>query len=263
MTKVTDPTSPATPSSRSVGLQGAPNCRDLGGYPAADGRRVKWRHLYRSDSFADLTDADLPVVQSLGLRTLVDLRHASERERKPNRELPGMPPKVHTFPFLPYGHVDIFKRVSEGRMTLVQLEQDVWEAYRRFLPEPVFPKMIDLLLTPGVFPMLIHCTSGKDRTGYTTAVVLLALGVPRDVIIEDFLVTNRHRRDIGYLVGDKADPAVVEVLSGVHASYLEASFTAMEQQWGSTDAYLRDALGLSDRRRQQLQDLLLERVAEK
>ncbi len=262
MNTTTDTTSPSTETSRNVGLQGAPNCRDLGGYPAADGRRVKWKHLYRSDSLADLTDADLPVVRSLGLRTLVDLRHAFERERKPNRAVPGTSPTLHTFPFLPYGHVDIFQRVSEGRITLSELEQGCWEAYRRFLPEPVFPKVIDLLLTPDVFPMMIHCTSGKDRTGYTTAVILLALGVPREVIIEDFLVTNRHRRDIGYLVGEKADPAVVDMLSGVGASYLEASFAAMEETWGSTDGYLSGALGLTDERRRRLQDILLECAAE-
>ena len=243
---------------RNLSLQGAPNCRDLGGYVSADGRRVKWQHIYRSDSLADLSDADIPVVTSLGLRTLLDLRHEMERQRKPNRVLPGSLPQTHSFGFLPYGNKEIFRRVSDGTITLAELDDACCEAYRRFLPEPTFPKLIDLLLTPNAFPMLIHCTSGKDRTGYASAVVLMALGVPRATIIEDFMLTNRHRRDISYLVGDKADPKVVDVLSGVRPEYLEACFTAIDATWGSEEGYLRDALGLSADRRRHLQDLLLE-----
>lgn len=243
---------------RNVPLQGAPNCRDLGGYVSADGRRVKWKHIYRSDSLADLSDADIPVVTALGLRTLLDLRHESERERKPNRTLPGTPPQTHAFGFLPYGNKEIFRRVSDGSITLAELDEACCEAYRRFLPEPTFPKLIDLMLTSEAFPLMIHCTSGKDRTGYASAVVLMALGVPRATIIEDFLLTNHHRRDISYLVGDKADPKVVDTLSGVRAGYLEASFAAIDATWGSEEGYLRDALGLSADRRRHLQDILLE-----
>ena len=248
---------------RNVPLQGAPNCRDLGGYVSADGRRVKWKYIYRSDSLADLSDADIPVVTSLGLRTLLDLRHESERQRKPNRTLPGTLPQTHSFGFLPHGNQEIFRRVSAGTITLAELDEACCAAYRRFLPEPTFPKLIDLLLAPQAFPMLIHCTSGKDRTGYAAAVVLMALGVPRATIIEDFMLTNQHRRDISYLVGDKADPTVVDTLSGVHAGYLEASFAAIDAAWGSAEGYLRNALGLSEDRQRRLQDLLLEPVAGK
>jgi protein-tyrosine phosphatase len=250
--------SPNAQSPRSVPLQGAPNCRDLGGYLAADGRRVKWKHIYRSDSLADLTDADLPIAAALGLHALIDLRDESERQRKPNRDLPGKPHAVHACGFLPYGNRELFSRVVSGTVTLEQLELACLEAYGRFPPEPTYAKLLELLLTPDAFPLMIHCTSGKDRTGFASAVVLMALDVPRATIIEDFMLTNQHRRDISFLVGDKADPAVVEVLSGVKPSYLEASFAAIDARWGSTANYLRDGLGLSDQRRKTLQDALLE-----
>lgn len=247
-----------TSPGRRVPLEGAVNFRDLGGYRTSDGRRVKWRHLYRSDSLADLTEADVPCVAALGLRTLMDLRHQSERERKPNRPLPGPLPETHAIGFLPHRNRELFQAISSGEMGVDLLDEWCREAYRRFLPEPTFAQVLDRLLAPAALPALIHCTSGKDRTGYASAVVLMALDVPRQTIVEDFLLTNRHRRDIRYLVSPDADPAVVHAMSGVRAEYLEACFDAIDAEWGSTERYLAGALGLDAERRRHLQHLLLE-----
>lgn len=159
--------------------------------------------------------------------------------------------------------MDVFQRVSEGRITLSELEQGCWEAYRRFLPEPVFPKVMDfLLLTPDVsHDDSLYQRQGSHRLHHGSDIAG-ARGSSGSHHRRLFLVTNRHRRDIGYLVGEKANPAVVDMLSGVGASYLEASFAAMEETWGSTDGYLSGALGLTDERRRRLQDILLECAAE-
>ncbi|MCK9284804.1 MAG: tyrosine-protein phosphatase [Rhodocyclaceae bacterium] len=245
---------------RRLPLQGAVNFRDLGGYRTSDGRQVKWNRIYRSDSLAELTDADVDAVASLGLRTLLDLRYQLERDKKPNRPLPGPLPETHAIGFYPLNNLKLFDRISEGTLTVEELDAWCCTSYRLFLPEPTFAQVLEKLLAPQAFPALIHCTSGKDRTGFASAVVLAALGVPRETIMEDFLLTNQYRRDISYLVEEKSDPAVVYALSGVQPEYLEACFNAIDSTWGSDEAYLRGGLGLSAEDQQRLQDILLEPI---
>lgn len=247
-----------TAALRHFPLTGAVNFRDLGGYLTSDGRRVKWRHVYRSDSLADLTDTDAKTVASLGLRVLLDLRHESEREKKPNRPLPGTPPATHPIGFLPRSNPEMLGRVAAGTMTKQVLDDWYHDSYRRFPQEPTYAQLVEKLRVGQPFPLLIHCTSGKDRTGFAAAVVLMALGVPRQTIIDDFMLSNRYRRDLRFLVGEKADQEVLEVLASVRPSYLEATFDAIDAEWGSDEAYLRRALGLSEAQQKALQDTLLE-----
>ena len=243
---------------RHLPLQGAVNFRDLGGYHTVDGRRLKWKHLYRSDSLAELSDADLAVVSGLKLRNLCDLRHQDERDKKPNRQLPDPAPEVHAIGFYPNRHEDLMHMVKTATINVDSLNQLCNDAYGRFHQVPNFARLFEVLLRPDAFPTLIHCTSGKDRTGFATATVLLVLGVPRETIIEDFLLTNHYRRDLTFLVGKDGDPAVVKALSSVEAEYLLSAFRGIEQGWGSEEGYIRNGLKVSREQQQYLQDLLLE-----
>ncbi|HSV71933.1 MAG TPA: tyrosine-protein phosphatase [Methylibium sp.] len=255
------PDSLAPPArARLTPLAGAVNFRELGGYRAADGRTVKWGRLHRSDSLAELTDEDVSRLRTLGLRSLVDLRHASERRHKPNRFGLHGEPRTHAIGFFPHGSEALLAGVRQRTLSEAAAHALLIEIYRQL---PVvhaadFARLLKLLLLPDALPALVHCTSGKDRTGFGIAAVLLALDVPRETILEDYLLTNRYRRDLSFIVGTAVDPGVLDRVKAAHPDFLQAAFDAIDGHWGGTEAFLRRGLGLTAEQQTRLQELLLE-----
>lgn len=249
----------SSPMPRRVVLSGAVNFRDLGGYLTVDGRRVKRGSVFRADQLADLSDADIEIVQGLGLRTICDLRADSEREQKPNRVVPGT--VVHAIGFMPQSARGLIDKVYS--LTVEQVEQLVGGIYRDFIVEgsALFAGLFERLLEGNACPLLFHCTSGRDRTGTAAALLLTALGVPRETVAADYDLSNQYRRDIAFQVGSGVDPVVMAAITRAHPDYLKRVFDVIEEGWGSTDNYLREALGLSDAARERLKDLLLEAPA--
>lgn len=242
---------------RRIALDGTVNLRDLGGYETEGGRRVRWGRLFRSDSLADLSDADLERLGALGLRTVCDLRDPQERDTRPNRAL-GDAVRVHEIPVLPSSVKGVW--VGVGSMEVAAIEAWLADLFRSMALEhrPQYARVLDVLLEPGALPAIIHCTSGRDRTGFAAMIVLAALGVPRATIVEDYLLSDIAHRDIEFLIGTGVDEAKVAAMTTPRAEYVLAGFAAMEEAFGSVDGYLRDAVGLDDERRRRLQELLLE-----
>ena len=249
----------STERERRLPLQGAVNFRDLGGYPGRDGRCIRWGRIFRSDSLAELTDADLQVLTSLGLHTICDLRADSERAQKPNRMLPGAPATIHAIGFMPHGGDQLLADTRLGVASVAEIEKRVREIYRRFVTDQAstFSRLLHLFDAKSM-PLLVHCTSGRDRTGFASALILMALGVSREVIARDYALSNQYRRDLTFQIGGAVSPEVMTALTQAHPDYLAAAFRAIDDDWGSDDAYLRHALGFSDERRQALQALLLQ-----
>lgn len=245
-------------SSRLSPLEGATNFRDLGGLPTEDGRRVRSGMLFRSDSLAELTHRDLGVVARLALKTICDLRASAERARHPNR-LPA-DSAIHQpdIGFLPLEAHDLLAGL--GCTTPPQTVHHALTCYyRRFPVEHAtnFGRMFDALLAPGAFPALIHCTSGKDRTGFATALVLTALGVSRDAIRGDYLLSNTAPRNLAFMVPGGVPPATLDALMRVRVDYLDAAFATIEAHYSSVDDFLEHAIGLNRQRRAHLRDQLL------
>lgn len=245
---------------RRLTLSGAVNFRDLGGYRSRGGRHTAWGRLYRADALSDLTDLDLDALAALRLHTICDFRLETERRHKPDRLPAGTPLQVHTISFAPEGTIDMWRDIKGGRLSVAEVEARMEDHYRRFAVEHTseYRRMFDVLLSPDALPALLHCTSGKDRTGFAAALVLMALDIPRETIIEDYLLSDRYRRDLSHLFSDQADSRVVSAISQAHPRYLAAAFDVIDRRWGSDEAYLREALKLTDRERQRLQESLLE-----
>lgn len=244
------------PRERRIALHGAVNFRDLGGYPTADGRQVRWGRVFRSDLLADLSDADLEQIRGLGLRHICDLRDEAERAHKPGREIPGA--RVHPIGFMPRGGEALMARL--GTLSVDEVVASVTEIYEDFVltRSAHFAQLFQLLLEDEALPLLFHCASGRDRTGTFAALLLTALGVPRAVIEQDYLLSDHYRRDVRFQFGEGIAPELMAAVTRSHPAYLAAVFNQIEQRWGSTHDYLREALGLSDAARAQLQDRLLE-----
>lgn len=171
-------------SERHLALAGCYNFRDLGGYPTEDGGHLRWRRLFRADGLTQLTEDDCAILTKLGLATVIDLRTASEvgdRGRFP----------VETVE-VDYHHLPLTQSIPGTEEVPDWGEAEyVTARYAHLLKEgrPSIARAITLLATEGSLPAVFHCSAGKDRTGVLAAVVLGGLGVPDEVIVDDYALS--------------------------------------------------------------------------
>jgi protein-tyrosine phosphatase len=254
---------------RHLALEGAPNFRDLGGYATEDGRTVKWGLLYRSDNLAHLTDRDLARVNQLGIKLICDFRSPEEKAEEPDREL--TPPAARAE--LPIFDENLSatkfeEALRSGELDDVDLREALTNANRRFATDfaPQYAAMFDRIMKPENLPAVVHCSAGKDRAGFASAVILRALGVPIETVYEDFLLTNHYTAEkiertlwmIRLFSLFRVDPEHVRPVLGVERQYLEAAFGAIDVKYGSFDAYRREALGVDDAELEAFRNLVLE-----
>ncbi len=246
--------------------------RDLGGLPAHDGRRVRRARLFRSDALACGSSADRTLLESLGLRLVCDLRSSAERAALPTLTwLRPAPRSLHLEPgpLLEEGTRAYLAALREAP-TAAAAERLMVRTYE-LLPAALARRLGALFraLLAEEVPVLVHCTAGKDRTGFVTAMILHALGVRHEAVLEDYLhaaapehaARNRERTaEIMQLVlGRPLAPEAVAAMSGVQPEFLEASLAVIERDYGSVGGYLERAAGLDAPARCTLQELLLER----
>ncbi len=243
--------------SRALPLAGASNFRDLGGYAGAGGRPLRWRRLFRSDHLAALTPHDTQLLSQLGLARAIDLRGQEERAAQSyalpavrSLSVPIEPMVVRRYRALAARG----ERLDEaGALRLMR------ETYRGFVADdaPQFAEVFAQLLQDDS-PLVFHCTAGKDRTGFAAALVLLALGASRAMVMQDYLLTNRVYRKPPPPADDAAARAVHEVIWGVRAEYLQLALDDMERQPGGVQGYLQQRLGVGEAARRRLAQLYLE-----
>jgi protein-tyrosine phosphatase len=246
--------------SRRIELSGAVNFRDIGGYPAGPGRRVRWSTVFRSDDLGGLTDADIELVDALGIRTLIDFRVPFERTRKPNRLPVDRVIESVELGFVPSGGIEMLRGIAEGVLDAEDVRQMVITQYRSFVTEgqTQYRTAFGVIADAERFPLLIHCTSGKDRTGFAIAVLLATLGVPRETVVRDFLLTNDYRRDLSVLFSESTRAGVPEMLTSARPEYIEAAFAQIDESYGGLERYLAEALGIDAVARERLIERLTE-----
>jgi protein tyrosine/serine phosphatase len=254
---------------RHIDFDGIENFRDFGGYDTSHGRPLKRGLLYRSANHAYASDADLARMRDLGLAAIIDLRRAAEREREPSRRWPGFGATVIENDILS-DHADWADLMKGVTVDANWFFEDTLGYNRR---APFEPRHIDLFtryfrtLADADGAIVVHCAAGKDRTGLICALTHHLAGVHPDDIMADYLLTNdeaRMQRKVDFLRGWLRDIAHQEVSDdalrvavGVNPAYLEAAFQVIADAHGSTDAYLREVLGVDDALRDRLHARLL------
>ncbi len=243
---------------RVIALEGCSNLRDLGGYRTADGRRVRMGRVFRSGSLANMTDADLARFGALGIRTVCDLRGVGESARAPSR-LPGADaPEVVPLPIEPRVGAslrDLLRReeaTGEDTYALLQAAYAAYAGEHLHRYRALFVRLLD-----GPLPLLFHCSAGKDRTGFGAALLLTALGVPRETVMADYLATNRIWRREHALPPETPD-AVRDTLLAAHRPLLDGALDQAIKGYGSVDRLLEAGLGLDAARLQALRGAMLE-----
>ncbi|MFJ6617383.1 tyrosine-protein phosphatase [Kitasatospora sp. NPDC091335] len=251
---------------RSLGLRGAINARDLGGYRAADGRILRRGVALRSDGLNHVTAEDLAPLGALGLRSVVDLRSMGEVRQAGLDRLPGGV-TLHHLPLLA-ADFDIFLLIRDALADHSPQRQQallgdgraaalMTGLYRWFVTDPVarerFAALLRLLAAPDGPPLLFHCSAGKDRTGWAAALLLTALGVDRGTVLADYLLTNersapvvRRALDDFGARGLMSEPELLLPVFRADHGYLDAAFAEVETGWGGFGAFWREGLGLDD-----------------
>ncbi len=237
-------------------LQGAPNFRDLGGYIGHAGRPLRWRRLFRSDHLADLTAADHARLQPLQLARAFDFRGVDERAATPY-ELPGV--TQHSLAIEPTVVQRMHDIAGAGTVLTAPVVTELMkELYRGMINDRAerFAELFEHLIDSDA-PSVFHCTAGKDRTGIAAALVLLALGVARDVVAADYLLTNELVRDPAMIESDTPLEARA-VLWRVQQGFLDSALAIVDADHGGIERYLAQRLRLSDAARRALRQRYLQ-----
>lgn len=254
---------------RKLPFDGAHNFRDLGGYTTADGKTTRRGVLYRSDKLSDLSDTDEQYLERLDIRRIVDFRSDLERSEEPDRIAPDSSIAIVNKPIaIEAAAVDkVSERIVASDATANEMGQLLVDANRQMVENftPVYREYMQELLIADNYPTVFHCTAGKDRTGLAAALVLSAVGVPRETVMQDYLATNQFTAEyidkmvmlikVGSLF--RANNEAVRALFAVDERYLGEAFAAIDEYYGSMDNYLNQGLGLGAAEREQLRSLLL------
>lgn len=245
---------------RVLPLEGALNFRDMGGYVTEDGRRVKWGSLFRSADLSRLSQSDLPYLRELGIQWICDLRTAAEVALSPSPQIGSE--RNENLSFMPTANPDLMAAMTDITVSML-VDMNRHMVSNTAITASILQKLIE----GGGAPALFHCAAGKDRTGFVSAVILQAVGVPRSTVLNDYALTNMFAdRFKEQMQGasqahapmiSRLSPEVAQALMEARPAYLQASFDEIDARYGGFEPYWEQGLGLTPADREKLQSMYL------
>lgn len=253
---------------RRISFEGIENCRELGGLPGAGGKHIRKGLMLRSANLFGATAGDMErLTGTYRLDTVIDLRTDTERQRKPDPIPAGL--RCFCLPIFDEATGGITREDEDLSQFVLP---NMAELYRTMMTEEscreAFGRVLTLIFSHDFEKgsILWHCTAGKDRCGLTSALVLAALGVPEEVIREDYLLTNEvSEREAEmlyrYVLSTGKTEAEAEAARQVFLAkeeYLYAVLDAIKENYGDRDVFFRDGLQLADGLIESFRDAVLE-----
>lgn len=244
---------------RLVPLKNFCNFRDLGGYTTKDGRKVKWGLFYRSEELSNLTGKDLEYFKTLDIKYVLDYRSDSEEKKAKDVQVDGVK-NIHisAMSSLDNDNLDMTQYVGEmlsGKSSSMTPKEILEEGYKDMpINNKAYKELMNLFKDPSNTAILQHCTAGKDRTGIGSALILLALGVDEETVIDDYLKSNDYRAKSNeklldmckdYLKDDKMKNLIKDIL-GVDKEFLLLSIKTIKDKYSSFDEYFKFEYGLDE-----------------
>lgn len=282
---VSDQDGDYTVGERTLPVGGMNNFRDMGGYETGDGKHVRWGMLYRSDHFCNTTDDGLAYLQKLGLHTVIDYRSADETEKYPNRIIAEY---IRTYQLDPSAHTaelsaqftsskadedrNLVKKIAEQKEKGLLKDRYgiVMEQYHNFVSKEAckmaYARMLQIAADPSSPAIVQHCRGGKDRTGFGAMLLLGILGVRKEAMVSDYMLTYTNRIDRnkekmeGYrkLTDDQDVLNYLYSLIETRPEFIEASITSIEEQYGDIRTYAVKELGIAEEMIETMRGLYLE-----
>lgn len=250
---------------RRLQLEGTPNLRDFGGYHTASGAMVPWGRLFRSGRLSALTEADKQFIEALGIARIFDFRREDEVEHAPTALLAGTRASITNLPMGEGSHSEFYRVIRSGELTTadaVALMSNLYASLAR--EQGDYYGQVLRHLADEDSPLLIHCTAGKDRTGVGAALILLLLGVDRDTVMEDYLLTSqyypspRDQSEIMQRLGENPDAhAALLPLMSVRPEFLQGVFDVIDTHYNSLDDYFSRVYGITPAQREAIQARVL------
>lgn len=258
---------------RTLPVGGMNNFRDMGGYEAYGNKTVRWGMLYRSGHFHGTTDEGLAYLKKLGIHTIIDYRSQDEIEKYPNREIAQ---GIRTYVLDPEAHtaelsaqftaskededINLVNKIVEQKKlgALTGRYDIVMEQYKNFAEKDkcktAFAQMLEIAAKPDAAAVVQHCRGGKDRTGFGAMLLLGVLGVDKEIIVSDYMLTGENRiarnhtkMDTYRKYTDDEDVlAYLYSLIETRREFIEASYERITDTFGSIEEYARNGLGIDD-----------------
>ena len=253
------------------------NFRDYGGQLTADGRQVVWGKLFRTGHMGEMSDADKQVLQQLNIQAICDFRREEEMARQPSQLPEGLVPTAISIS--PGSATDLFSALNNEYVNDDHIDEAIIDNFMQDINRDLvishqssYRKMFDTLIAHANSSSIIHCSAGKDRTGFGGLLMLSALGVNAECIMEDYLRTNEYvdiakeveRWAVSYYAASDSTESdniddehkgkvkspfnrkAIAIILRVKASYLQAAMDTIDSQYGGVDRYLREEIGLTE-----------------
>lgn len=247
-------------ASRSLLMDSVQNFRDMGGYFSDRSRSTRWGKAYRSGAIRRLSERDRLRMNKLGIKTIIDLRTEDEVKASPavysGARVVHIPVAVDM--------EDIIGRIREGKVRKGDGSLFMQDVYLRFLSPDnagAFARALQLFVDEDNYPILFHCSLGKDRTGFLAALLLAALDVPEEIILRDYMATNdfvdlkRYASRVQNMDTDAQE--ALTVLLSANETFLDLAFRKIKKEYGSVARYLEEEMQLTDKQKEKLKDILL------
>lgn len=282
--------------SRKIELDGTKNLRDLGGIRTKSGKRIREGALLRSDSLHALSGKDVETLASIGLRCAYDFRNDVEQKKAPDREIPGcliisdpvFPEKMEGVTHDEEDQFGQYIRFVEQVRNNLDVEELMKEDYRTFVTSEHSRNSFHFFLTDLLrrekeaqekgerAAFLWHCAAGKDRTGFAAALLEFIFGVPKEDILDDYVLTSRYvnpgiqeltgglTQQMKDYYGDRYEETVrmvggaVKALVDSRKEYLEASWEKAEEMYGSFSSFITEGLAFSQADQEEMRRIFLE-----
>jgi len=250
---------------RHIDIKGGYNIRDLGGYKTKDGGTITWGKIFRAGLLTHIKDDHDPLMIDMNLKTICDFRATDEQAASPDCwfqldqlnqiSLPVGDGRPDKFPWLNE------QSLSPGR------DHHLYKSNRSYVlrHSERYKRFFEILLDEANYPLLFHCTAGKDRTGFGAVLLLAALGVEWEIILEDYLLTNVYLKDFAEFMSaqiaknSEVDQSLIMTIFQANKDYLNGALDVIHKSYGSIEQYMEEALDVGYDERERLKTILLNR----